>query len=62
MLIVADISLYYGIKSYGENSLRLPLGLPVGVVNSSQDHPGLVMSGTLKTQTKRKLIHTLYYP
>lgn len=51
------------MKAYGEDSLWLPLGLPVGVVNSSQDHPRLVMSGTLKkhTNTKASIISRAFF-
>lgn len=38
--------------AYSEDSLWLPLGLPVGVVNLSQDHPRLVVTGILKTTHK----------
>lgn len=34
-------------NNYGEDSLRLALGLPVGVVDLPQDHPRLVVSGIL---------------
>lgn len=44
--------------AHSEDSLRLPLGLPVGVVDLSQDHPRLVVSGGLsKSHTSTPSVH-----
>lgn len=41
-------------NNYCEDSFRLPLGLPVGVVNLPQDHPRLIVSGTLIKKKKKE--------
>lgn len=44
MLIIA---LFMVTKSYSKDPLWFPLGLPVGVMYLSQDHPRFVMPGIL---------------
>lgn len=46
------------MRAYSENSLWLPLGFPVGVMNLSQDHPRLIMPCILKNHTYK---HTNIY-
>lgn len=38
--------------SYGEDPLWFSLGLPVGVVHLSQDHPCFIMSSVLEKNTQ----------
>lgn len=49
---LAQILALVWMDAYSEDSLRLALGLPVGVMNFPQDHPGLVVSSVLKTHTR----------